>query len=58
MGNILWSILLLAPVTAVFMFILSNFASRILAVRIGLGHLVLAGIMGLGAEVGLESQFV
>lgn len=58
MDNILWSILLLSLVTAAFMFILSNFASRILAVRIGLGRLVLAGIMGLGAEVGFESQFV
>ncbi|MGV8852020.1 MAG: ABC1 kinase family protein [Rhodoglobus sp.] len=58
MNNVFWSILLLTLATVVFMFILSNFARRILAVRIGMVRLALAGMMGLGAEVGFESQFV
>jgi len=58
MNNVFWSILLLTFATVVFMFILSNFARRILAVRIGFVRLALAGMMGLGAEVGFESRFV
>jgi ubiquinone biosynthesis protein len=58
MNNILWDIVLLAVLTIVFMLVLSSFARRILAVRIGFGRLALAGVLGLGAEVGFESRFV
>ncbi|MET0853267.1 MAG: AarF/UbiB family protein [Microterricola sp.] len=45
-------------VTVVFMFVLSAFARRILGVRIGITRLLLAGLVGLGAELGFEARFV
>ncbi len=58
MNSVVLDILVMALLTLVFMFILSGFARRILGVRIGYGRLALAGVFGLGAEVGFESQFV
>ncbi|MCO5293425.1 MAG: AarF/UbiB family protein [Homoserinimonas sp.] len=55
---IVWNIALITAATIVFMFVLGSFANRVLGVRIGTIRLVLAGILGLGAEIGFESQFV
>ncbi|NYJ18450.1 ABC1 kinase family protein [Glaciibacter psychrotolerans] len=58
MGAIIWELLLVGIITIVFMMVLAGFARRFLGVRIGLIRLVIAGVLGLGAEVGFESQFV
>ncbi|GAA3773531.1 hypothetical protein GCM10022240_26820 [Microbacterium kribbense] len=56
--SVFWDVLVMAALTIVFMLVLSGFANRILEVRIGVVRLVLAGLLGLGARVGFESQFV
>lgn len=58
MTTVIWNILLMTAFTVVFMIVLASFARRILGVRIGVVRLILAGILGLGAEFGFESQFV
>lgn len=58
MSGVVWDIVLMVVLTVVFMLILSGFARRILGVRIGVVRLLLAGALGLGAELGFESQFV
>ena len=58
MPSIVWNSVLICALTIVFMIILGSFARRILAVRVSTIRLVLAGVMGLGADVGFESQFV
>lgn len=57
-SGVVGSIGLMLVVTAVFMIVLSGFATRVLGVRIGIGRLLLAGMLSLGAELGFESQFV
>ncbi len=58
MSSVIWNIVLILALTIVFMVVLAAFASRILGIRIGFGRLLVAGFLGLGAEVGFESQFV
>lgn len=55
---IVFDIVAMSVVTVLFMFVLQAFATRMLGVRIGSGRLLLAGAMGLGAQLGFESQFV
>ncbi|GAA3889078.1 hypothetical protein GCM10022381_33600 [Leifsonia kafniensis] len=40
------------------MIVIASFSRRILGTRIGIIRLLIAGILGLAAEVGFESQFV
>lgn len=58
MTGVVWNSVLMLVLTIVFLFVLARFGSRILGVRIGLGRLLLAGLVALGAELGFESQFV
>ncbi|QPZ38776.1 ABC1 kinase family protein [Paramicrobacterium chengjingii] len=58
MGTVVVDVVVLGAITVVFMFVLSAFATRILDVRIGIIRLGIAGILGLGAQIGFESQFV
>ena len=58
MATVIWNVLLMSALTVVFMIVLASFARRILGVRIGLVRLLIAGVLGLGAEVGFESRFV
>jgi ubiquinone biosynthesis protein len=58
MGAVIGNIVVMSIVTVVFMFVLSAFARRILGVRIGITRLLLAGLVGLGAELGFEARFV
>lgn len=55
---IVFDIVAMSAVTVLFMFVLQAFATRMLGVRISSGRLLLAGAMGLGAQLGFESQFV
>ncbi|GAA1821075.1 ABC1 kinase family protein [Agromyces neolithicus] len=57
-GDVLINIITMTVLTVVFMIILTAFVRRILGAHIGLGRIVIAGLLGLGAEVGFESQFV
>lgn len=57
-GDVLMNIITMTVLTVVFMIILTAFVRRILGVHVGLGRIVIAGLLGLGAEVGFESQFV
>lgn len=58
MATVIWNVVLMSALTVVFMIVLASFARRILGVRIGIIRLLIAGVLGLGAEVGFESQFV
>lgn len=58
MGAVIWDVALVVGVTIIFMAILVAFARRILGVYIGIGRLFVAGILGVAAEVGFESQVV
>ncbi|UUT34283.1 AarF/UbiB family protein [Microbacterium elymi] len=44
--------------TVVAMVVIGAFARRVLGIRVSIVRVVIAGILGLGAEVGFESQFV
>ena len=58
MGAVIGNIVVMSIVTVVFMFVLSAFARRFLGVRIGITRLLVAGLVGLGAEIGFEARFV
>ncbi len=58
MGAVIGNIVVMSIVTVVFMLVLSAFARRFLGVRIGITRLLLAGLVGLGAEIGFEARFV
>lgn len=58
MATALLSILLMTAFTVIFLIVLASFSRRILGVRIGIIRLLLAGMIGLGAELGFESRFV
>lgn len=58
MGDVLLRILLILVLTIVFMIVLSRVGNRFLGVHIGFVRLVLAGLIGLAAELGFESAFV
>lgn len=44
--------------TVAAMALIGAFARRVLGMRVGVGRILLAGIIGLGAGVGFESRFV
>lgn len=48
----------MAVLTVLLMIVLGAFARRFLGVRIGITRILIAGVVGLGAEVGFESQFL
>ncbi|WP_448810452.1 ABC1 kinase family protein [Agromyces bauzanensis] len=56
--DVLVNIVTVTVLTVVFMIILTAFVRRILGVHVGLGRIVIAGVLGLAAEVGFESRFV
>ncbi|MBN9201325.1 MAG: hypothetical protein ABS61_06655 [Microbacterium sp. SCN 70-18] len=56
--DVLMNVITMTVLTVVFMFILTAFVRRILGGRVGIGRILIAGALGLGAEVGYESQFV
>ncbi|PPL14180.1 ABC1 kinase family protein [Microterricola pindariensis] len=58
MAGTIGGIVFMGIVTIVFMVIVARVTRRILGVPVGVTRLVLAGIIGLAAELGFESQFV
>lgn len=57
-ADVLVNIVTMIVLTVVFMALLAAFVRRILGVHVGLGRIVIAGVLGLAAEVGFESRFV
>lgn len=55
---VLIDILVMVLATIAFMVILAAFVRRILGAQVGIVRIIIAGFLGLGAEVGFESQFV
>ncbi|MGL3804626.1 ABC1 kinase family protein [Paeniglutamicibacter sp. R2-26] len=57
-AEILGRIITAAAVAVVFIIVLAMFVRRLLGVAIGLGRIIVAGLLGLAAEVGFESRYV
>jgi len=57
-GSIIVDVIVMTAATVVAMLVIGAFARRVLGVRVGTVRIILAGIIGLLAEVGFESQFV
>ena len=57
-GLIVLDIVIVITVTVLAMLLIGAFARRVLGTRVGTGRILIAGIIGLGADVGFESQFV
>lgn len=57
-GLIVLDILIMVAATIAAMLLIGAFARRVLGMRVGVGRILLAGIIGLGAGVGFESRFV
>lgn len=57
-ADVLVSIITMAALTVVFMFVLGAVVRRVLGAHIGIGRIALAGLLGFGAELGFESRFV
>ncbi|WP_417563267.1 ABC1 kinase family protein [Microbacterium sp.] len=57
-ASIVWDVVVMVVATVIAMFVIGAFARRVLGVRVGVVRIIIAGILGLGAEVGFESQFV
>lgn len=55
---IVLEVIAIVSISVLTVILLGVFARRILAVRISTLRIVLAGLFGLGAELGFESQFV
>lgn len=55
---VLIDILVMVLATIAFLVILAAFVRRILGAQVGIVRIIIAGFLGLGAEVGFESQFV
>ncbi|GAB3799849.1 AarF/UbiB family protein [Humibacter antri] len=51
-------VVLMAVATVIAMLLIGTLSRRLLGVRVGVIRIVIAGILGLGAEVGFESQYV
>lgn len=51
-------ILLASLVAVIFIVVLAMFVRRLLGVTVGLGRIIVAGVLGLGAEVVFESRFI
>lgn len=50
-------VVLMAVATVVAMLLIGTLSRRLLGVRVGVIRIVIAGLIGLGAEVGFESQY-
>lgn len=57
-AGIVWDIVIMAIATVVAMVLVGSFSRRILGTRVGFIRVVIAGILGLAAELGFESQLV
>ncbi|GAA1863978.1 AarF/UbiB family protein [Paeniglutamicibacter psychrophenolicus] len=57
-AEILGRILISAVIAVAFIVVLAMFVRRLLGVAVGLGRIIVAGVLGLGAEVAFESRFV
>ncbi|PQZ93624.1 ubiquinone biosynthesis protein UbiB [Arthrobacter sp. MYb227] len=57
-ADILGRILFTALIAVIYIAILSMFVRRLLGVTVGWGRIIVAGLIGLGAEVSFESRFV
>jgi len=57
-GSIVVDVIVMTAATVVAMLVIGAFARRVLGVRVGIVRIFLAGIIGLLAELGFESQFV
>ncbi|WP_084516147.1 ABC1 kinase family protein [Microbacterium luticocti] len=57
-ATIVLDAVVMAAATIAAMLLIGAFARRVLGVRVGVVRIVIAGLLGLGAEVGFESQFV
>ena len=57
-AEILGRILFAALIAVVYIVVLAMFVRRLLGVAVGLGRIIVAGLIGLGAELGFESRFI
>ena len=57
-AQILGRVLFASVIAVVYIIVLAMFVRRLLGVTVGLGRIIVAGLLGLGAEVGFESRFV
>ncbi|MFJ6417346.1 ABC1 kinase family protein [Paeniglutamicibacter sp. NPDC091659] len=57
-ADILGRILFASVVAVIYIIVLAMFVRRLLGVTVGLGRIIFAGLLGLGAEIGFESRFV
>ncbi|MDF0514249.1 AarF/UbiB family protein [Agromyces sp. H3Y2-19a] len=57
-GDVLLNVALMVALTLLFLAVLTAFVRRVLGVRVGIVRIVIAGFVGLAAEVGFESQVV
>lgn len=57
-AEILGRIVITAVSAVAFIVVLAMFVRRLLGVALGLGRIIVAGLLGLGAEVAFESRFV
>lgn len=57
-AEILGRILFAALIAVLYIVVLAMFVRRLLGVAVGLGRIIVAGLIGLGAELGFESRFV
>ncbi|MDO5745942.1 MAG: AarF/UbiB family protein, partial [Micrococcaceae bacterium] len=57
-AEILGRIIIASAITVAFIVVLAMFVRRLLGVAVGLGRIIVAGLLGLGAEVAFESRFV
>lgn len=57
-ATVIFDVIAMAVATVVAMLLIGTFARRVLGVRVGVIRTLLAGVLGLAAEVGFESQFV
>lgn len=55
---IVFDVLLMLTATVVLMLLLGALSRRLLGVRMSAGRIILAGVLGLAAGVGFESQFI
>lgn len=57
-AEIVGRIIFTAVIAVIYIAVLSMFVRRLLGVAVGLGRIIVAGLIGLGAELGFESRFV
>ena len=57
-ADILGRVLFASVIAVIYIIVLAMFVRRLLGVAVGLGRIIIAGLLGLAAEVGFESRFV